>query len=109
MRKDTPLETDSALSSFQNSADDTGTLRMVPEEYREHLEDFDLTPEQEVELLQILWNIMATMVDLGWGLDNIQITETLRQSTSAMDQQNRVQNNIAAPNEGKENRNGERA
>lgn len=42
-------------------------------EYRDGLSEFNLTQEQETELLQTLWNIMSMMVDLGWGLDSVQL------------------------------------
>lgn len=44
-----------------------------PEEYREKLAVFELTKDQERELLQTLWNMMSMMVDLGWGLDSVQL------------------------------------
>lgn len=42
------------------------------ENYRHHLEEFDLTQDQQNELLETLWHIMSTMVDIGWGVDNVQ-------------------------------------
>ena len=47
-----------------------------PDDYREDLGAFELTKEQENELLQTLWNIMSMMVDLGWGLDSVQLFDT---------------------------------
>ncbi|CAA0107189.1 Uncharacterised protein [Halioglobus japonicus] len=44
-----------------------------PDEHREMLAAFELTKEQENELLQTLWNIMSAMVDLGWGLDSVHL------------------------------------
>ena len=44
-----------------------------PDDYRDELNDLDLTDEQAHELLSILWNIMSTMVDIGWGLDATQL------------------------------------
>ena len=35
--------------------------------------EFDLTEEQKLELLQTLWTIMQTMVDIGFGLDSTQM------------------------------------
>jgi len=35
--------------------------------------EFDLTYEQQTELLQTLWNIMSTFVDIGWGVDTVQM------------------------------------
>ena len=44
-----------------------------PDDYRDELNDIDLTDEQAQELLSTLWNIMSTMVDIGWGLDATQL------------------------------------
>lgn len=41
--------------------------------YRADLIDFDLTPEQENELLSILWDIMRTMCDLNLDMDAVQM------------------------------------
>lgn len=43
------------------------------EKYREHVQGFDLTAEEEAELLKNLWLIMAAFVDLGFGVDSIQL------------------------------------
>ena len=42
------------------------------EKYRQDLEGFDLTDEQARELLQTLWSIMTTFVELGFGVDSVQ-------------------------------------
>lgn len=39
------------------------------EDYRADMGEFDLSPEQEEELLQILWHIVKMTVDAGFGLD----------------------------------------
>jgi hypothetical protein len=41
--------------------------------YRTDLADFDLTAEQENELLSILWDIMHTMCDLNLDMDAVQM------------------------------------
>ena len=48
-------------------------LDFSPDEYRHHLEEFELTRAQENELLETLWQIMSMMVDIGWGVDNIHL------------------------------------
>lgn len=49
----------------------------VPEcdvaKYHEHVKDFDLTEEEQGELLKSLWSIMAAFVDLGFGVDSVQL------------------------------------
>ncbi len=48
-------------------------LALDPDKYRDHLEEFDLTPEQQNELLETLWHILRTIVDIGFGLDSVQL------------------------------------
>lgn len=48
-------------------------LTLDPGEYHKHLDEFDLTEEQKLALLQTLWTIMQTMVDIGFGLDSTQM------------------------------------
>ncbi len=60
-------------SEEQNDIAVVPPLQLEPDDYRDELAEFELTPEQETELLQVLWNIMSTMVDLGWGLDSVQL------------------------------------
>lgn len=43
------------------------------DKYLEYLKDFDLSDEERVELLNSIWQIMATFVDLGFGVDSIQL------------------------------------
>lgn len=50
-----------------------------PEKYREHVKDFDLTEEEQTELLKTLWSIMAAFVDMGFGVDSIQLLSYLDQ------------------------------
>lgn len=47
-------------------------LELDPDEYREYLAAFDLTEAQQNELLQTLFNIMRTFVEIGFGLDPVQ-------------------------------------
>jgi hypothetical protein len=46
-------------------------LKLDPDDYRE--DSSELTKEQENELLQALWHIMSTFVDIGWGVDSVQL------------------------------------
>ncbi len=48
-------------------------LEVSPDDFLHHIEDFDLTVEQQKELLQTLWNIMSTFVDIGWGVDTLHL------------------------------------
>jgi len=48
-------------------------LKFAAEDYRHHLGDLDLTEDQQDELLKTLWHIMSTFVDIGWGVDTVQM------------------------------------
>lgn len=43
------------------------------EKYLAQAKDFDMSEEEKVELLTILWDIMCRFVELGFGLDSISI------------------------------------
>ncbi|MEW7988313.1 MAG: hypothetical protein AB2799_21175 [Candidatus Thiodiazotropha sp.] len=47
-------------------------LKLDPEKYRDYLDEFELSEEQQNELLETLWHIMRTFVEIGWGLDSVQ-------------------------------------
>lgn len=40
--------------------------------YRKYVDDYDLTEEQKVELLQTVWSIMESFVDRAFGLHPVQ-------------------------------------
>ena len=63
------INTDNKVAKKETAA----PLEFKPDDYRHHLDEFDLTQEQQNELLQTLWSIMSTMVDIGWGVDTVQI------------------------------------
>lgn len=44
-----------------------------PDEYRDDMKDFDMSKEKQDEVLECLWHIMGSLVDLGWGVNTIQI------------------------------------
>jgi hypothetical protein len=50
----------------------TSTPPFDPEKYRAFLEDTELSHEQQTEYLKVLWSIMITFVDLGFGVDSVQ-------------------------------------
>ncbi len=49
------------------------TLEFNPDDYRGALEGLDITDEQANEFLAILFNIIHTLVDIGLGLDIVQM------------------------------------
>lgn len=48
-------------------------LQFNPDDYRQYLESEGLTPEQEEELLKSLWIIISIFIDLGFGIDPVQL------------------------------------
>ena len=76
-------------------------LQINPDEYREDLADFDLTKEQQDELLQTLWNMMSMMVDLGWGLDSVQLFAPNKLDAESINQVEQPENivNVSISNE----------
>ena len=50
----------------------TSTPPCDPDKYRVYLEGTELTEDQQREYLETLWSIMATFVELGFGLDSVQ-------------------------------------
>lgn len=42
-------------------------------DYMHHFENDTYTEEEAHAFLHALWNIMQNCVDVGWGLDNVQI------------------------------------
>ena len=60
-------------SDYRQDAESGGgprpALEPDPERYRAALAEFDLTEAQETELLQTLWSIMRTFVEMGFSAD----------------------------------------
>jgi len=61
------------------------SARLDADLYREDLRGLSLSKEQEDELLEVLWNIMSTFVDIGWGLDSVQLFSFLDEDFSGQD------------------------
>ncbi len=47
-------------------------LTLNVDDYRQYVEDMGLSPEQEQELLETLWTIIVSFVDLGFGVEPVQ-------------------------------------
>ena len=78
-------------------------LKFAAEEYRHHLSDLDLSEDQKDELLKTLWHIMSTFVDIGWGVDTVQmflpeLFEESSQSSLADDSQDALDSGEANNN-----------
>lgn len=74
-----------------------------PDKYREYVEDFDLSEAAQTELLQTLWSIMAAFVNLGFGVDSVQLLEadsgqTERAASDARRPQTDRQERLPPPN-----------
>ena len=84
---DTDNQHEGAARSSPNTEDDQAfpTLALDPEKYRHYLNDLEITDEQAAEFLQVLWNIMHSMVDMGMGLDNIQMLLPLDAQNTGQD------------------------
>ena len=50
----------------------TALPKFNPEKYRNHVKDFDLSEDEQTELLRTLWHIMAGFVDIGFGVESVQ-------------------------------------
>lgn len=55
------------------------------DKYREHIEDLDLSREEQADLLKTIWTIMAAFVDLGFGVDSVQILPSSLQRQHSID------------------------
>lgn len=54
--------------------------------YRPYLDDFDITEEQKAEIIRILWNMMISFVDLGFGQESVQRIFPAIAAISSMDE-----------------------
>ena len=74
MPNDQPTDTDNTIESdavdSRVSFDD---LAFNPDHFREDLAELELSREQENAILESLWNIMCAFIDIGWGVDSIQL------------------------------------
>ena len=63
-----------ALRTNFETAQAAGTAALPPptlNEFREYLDDYELSEEQKNELLQTLWWIMVSFVDIGFGVNSV--------------------------------------
>lgn len=69
-------------------------LTLDVERYRGDLAELKLTPEQERELLETLWGMMAAFVDLGFSSKNIDdVLPTIFESQEKICDNNPSKNN----------------
>ena len=43
-----------------------------PREYLHHFEDADMTEEQKIEYIELVWNMMSEFAAIGWGVHPVQ-------------------------------------
>lgn len=72
-----------------------GPLPLNAAKYREYVEGFDLSEEQQAELLQTLWSIMCAFVDIGFGVDSVQRCIPALAELTAAASGNEVENTYA--------------
>ncbi len=48
-------------------------LHCNPQDYYEDIAHLDISQEEADEMLNALWDMMSTMVNIGWGVESIQI------------------------------------
>lgn len=64
------MSTDEPASPAPKSSPLAGVLPFEAGKYLEYVEDFEMTAAQKVEFLRTLWDIMATFVRLGFGVES---------------------------------------
>ncbi|MEW7986882.1 MAG: hypothetical protein AB2765_07845 [Candidatus Thiodiazotropha endolucinida] len=78
-------------------------LHLDPDQYRDSLDQFELSEEQQNELLGVLWHIMRTFVEIGFGLDSVQnifyvnLENALREDSGALQEKDHF-NQLAGAN-----------
>lgn len=55
------------------------TLTIDWDLYGEYLEESDLSDDEKRELIQTVWNIVVSFVDLGFGIESVQCAEQDKQ------------------------------
>ncbi len=47
-------------------------LQIDVQQFQSYLDDLDITEESKIELLETLWSIVVTFVDMGFGIHPVQ-------------------------------------
>lgn len=55
------------------------------EKYRKHVDRFDLSEDQKIELIHMVWRIMESFVDRAFGLDPVQQVTAAHGSKDALE------------------------
>ncbi|MEO0423896.1 MAG: hypothetical protein AAF184_16270 [Pseudomonadota bacterium] len=75
-------------------------LRLDPELYRDALEELSLSQEQENTLLQALWEIMHIFVEIGWGVQPVQMMIPQLLAQNVLDTSEALEQDEDVPNQG---------
>ncbi|MEO9623044.1 MAG: hypothetical protein ABJH28_12515 [Paraglaciecola sp.] len=59
------------MNPLQPPENGVNIMKCNPDDYREDLAYFDMTTEQEDELLFTLWEMMRTFAEMGQGVQSI--------------------------------------
>tara|TARA_B100001989_G_C24501097_1_gene444961 strand:- start:122 stop:445 length:324 start_codon:yes stop_codon:yes gene_type:complete len=73
MTGETPDKHNNCLSGSPAGHIDHAPPELDLEEFTQEIQDLELSEDQAKELLQTLWHIMSIFVDIGWGVDTVQI------------------------------------
>lgn len=59
------------MTTKKPSPPPSGVIAFAPEKYLEYVEDCEMTDAQKAAFLRALWDIMATFVRLGFGVESV--------------------------------------
>lgn len=72
-------------TEVQDTKPNYPTLSIDWDLYGEYLEGSDLSDDEKREFIQILWDIMVSFVDLGFGIESVQCAEQDKQNNAKGD------------------------
>lgn len=64
--------TDITITNGTKGTKEWPALQLDVEYYQSFLDDEDITEEQKKELIETIWNIVVSFVDLGFGIEPVQ-------------------------------------
>ena len=65
-------EFDLSAAFARSNAAETPRVEIDVQKYQHYLDDCDLSEVQKAQFLEALWSIIATFIDLGYGIHPIQ-------------------------------------
>lgn len=67
------------LDDFRQAAP---KLRFDPAKYAHHLAEYDLSEEQQLALMRVVWDFMVMMADAGYEIDSVSLASERAEPTS---------------------------